>query len=91
MEFKIKDIEVSGSKVRLALWDTAGQERFRSITQTYFRGTQGAVLVFDLTDRTSFIKLQDWLFELELHCKQQPVTILLAVVVEVAWSFARTM
>ena len=77
VEFKIKDIEVMGRAVRLALWDTAGQERFRSITQTYFRGTHGAVLVFDLTDRTSFLKLKDWLFELELHCRHQPVTILL--------------
>ena len=77
VEFKMKDIEVCGSSVRLALWDTAGQERFRSITQTYFRGTHGAVLVFDLTDRSSFIRLQDWLFELELHCRQDPVTILL--------------
>ena len=77
VEFKIKDIMVEGRQVRLALWDTAGQERFRSITQTYFRGTQGAVLVFDLTDRNSFTRLQDWLFELELHCRRDPVTIIL--------------
>ena len=51
--------------------------RFRSITQTYFRGTQGAVLVFDLTDRTSFTRLQEWLFELELHCRRDPVILLL--------------
>ena len=77
VEFKIKDIVLEGRQVRLALWDTAGQERFRSITQTYFRGTQGAVLVFDLTDRNSFTRLQDWLFELSLHCRRDPVRIIL--------------
>ena len=38
----------------------------------------GAVLVFDVTDRNSFIKLTDWMFELELHCREQPVKILVA-------------
>ena len=52
VEFKIKDIVVEGREVRLALWDTAGQERFRSITQTYYRGVHGAVLVYDITDRS---------------------------------------
>ena len=51
VEFKLKDVEVGGVAARLALWDTAGQERFRSITQTYYRGVQGAVLVYDITDR----------------------------------------
>ena len=44
-------MEVGGAAARLALWDTAGQERFRSITQTYYRGVHGAVLVYDITDR----------------------------------------
>jgi len=76
VEFKIKDIAVDGKRVRLALWDTAGQERFRSITQTYYRGVQGAVLVFDVTSRSSFSRLTEWMFELELYCKRDPVKLL---------------
>lgn len=38
---------------------TAGQERFRSITQTYYRGCQAALIVFDLTDTTSFLRVCD--------------------------------
>ena len=34
--------------------------------------------MFDVTDRNSFIKLTDWMFELELHCREQPVKILVA-------------
>jgi len=77
VEFKIKDIEVEGKDVRLALWDTAGQERFRSITQTYFRGVQGAILVFDVTDRSSFLKLSEWMFELEVQCREKPVRLMI--------------
>jgi hypothetical protein len=38
----------------LMQWDTAGQERFRTITTSYFRGAQGILLVYDVTDRNSF-------------------------------------
>ena len=42
--------------------------RFQSITQTYYRGVQGAVLVFSVTNQTSFTNLTKWMFQLALHC-----------------------
>ena len=47
--------------VKLQIWDTAGQERFRTITRNYYRNTKGIVLVFDLTDRETYQKLEYWL------------------------------
>jgi Ras-related protein Rab-18 len=47
------------------LKDTAGQERFRTLTPSYYRGAQGAILVYDVTSRDSFAKLNVWLNELE--------------------------
>ena len=35
VDFKLKNIEVKGKKVKLQIWDTAGQERFRTITTSY--------------------------------------------------------
>ncbi|CAH0385845.1 unnamed protein product [Bemisia tabaci] len=47
--------------------DTAGQERFRTLTPSYYRDAQGAILVFDVTNRKSFEKLETWLNELDTY------------------------
>ena len=51
----------SGVTVRLQVWDTAGQESFRSITRSYYRGAIGALLVYDITNPSSFDNLPGWL------------------------------
>ena len=54
VEFGTRMIEIDGKKIKLQLWDTAGQESFRSITRSYYRGAQGALLVFDITQVRTF-------------------------------------
>lgn len=54
IDFKIKKINVDEKRVKLQVWDTAGQERFRTITQTYYKGAMGIILVYDCTDQTTF-------------------------------------
>ena len=49
----------------LNIWDTAGQERFRSITKNYLNGSNGILIVFDLTNEQSFNDLDSWLDELK--------------------------
>ena len=51
----------SGEKIKLKIWDTAGQERFRSISTNCLKSSQGAIVVFDLTNRETFEKVTDWL------------------------------
>ena len=60
VEYSSKTVMHKDSPVKLQLWDTAGQERFKSITKTYYRGAKGALLVFDLTSRASFIQCKEW-------------------------------
>lgn len=64
IDFKIKTIELEGKKVKLQIWDTAGQERFRTITTSYFRGAQGILLVYDVTDRQSFENINKWVSQI---------------------------
>jgi len=60
IEFQVKRVELDGKKLKLQLWDTAGQEKFRAITPSYFRGSQGILLCFDVTCRSSFDTLKRW-------------------------------
>jgi small GTP-binding protein len=53
---------------RLQLWDTAGQEMFHSLVRTYFRNKIGAIVVFDSTDRETFISVRQWIKEIKLFC-----------------------
>lgn len=52
-------------KIKLQIWDTAGQETFRSITRSYFRGCAGAIIVYDVTRRSTFLSAGKWLEELK--------------------------
>ena len=54
----------SGQTIKLKIWDTAGQERFRSISSTSLKNSQGAIVVFDLTNRQSFEKVEEWLIQI---------------------------
>ena len=60
MEFGRKILELDGSKIKLQIWDTAGQEKFRSLTQSYFKGSKGAFIVYDVTKEDTFDKVQGW-------------------------------
>ena len=53
--------------MRLNLWDTAGQERFKTITSAYYRGADGVVVLFDITNQDSFRHLEGWLSEVNRY------------------------
>uniref|UniRef100_A0A7S2V1J6 Ras-related protein Rab-8A n=1 Tax=Fibrocapsa japonica TaxID=94617 RepID=A0A7S2V1J6_9STRA len=67
IDFKIKTIDLDGKRIKLQIWDTAGQERFRTITTSYFRGAQGILLVYDVTDRKSFNSIRNWISQIQQH------------------------
>ncbi|XP_017062269.1 ras-related protein Rab-21 [Drosophila ficusphila] len=53
-----------GRRAQLNIWDTAGQERFHALGPIYYRGSDGALLVYDITDQDSFQKVKSWVREL---------------------------
>ncbi|KAF9481983.1 hypothetical protein BDN70DRAFT_485050 [Pholiota conissans] len=59
--FVTKKVFVNGLKVRLQLWDTAGQERFRSMAPMYYRGANAALLLYDITNASTFEDIRGWL------------------------------
>ncbi|XP_014662424.1 PREDICTED: ras-related protein Rab-35-like [Priapulus caudatus] len=68
VDFKIRTVDIDGEKVKLQIWDTAGQERFRTITSTYYRGTHGVVVVYDVCSGDSFANVKRWLHEIDQNC-----------------------
>ncbi|OQR75910.1 ras-related protein Rab-40C-like [Tropilaelaps mercedesae] len=72
VEFKTTMILLDGKRIKLQLWDTSGQGRFSTIIQSYSRGADGIILVFDITNRWSFESLDKWLKEVDEYASGVP-------------------
>ncbi|CAF1079016.1 unnamed protein product [Adineta steineri] len=70
VDFQIGIVNINGYKCRLQIWDTAGQERFRSITSSYYRGADGIIIVYDVTNKASFTQVKDQITEMDSYCEK---------------------
>lgn len=77
VDFKLKTINLSNEIIKIQIWDTAGQERFRAMTASYYRGANAIILVFDLTNLFSFIKLTQWIKDLKNYLPNNNYSIIL--------------
>lgn len=78
VEFGSKRIIVNnGTIINTQIWDTAGQERYRSITNAYYKGSKGGMIVFDITKRNSFDNVDRWVDELKLNGEKEIVGIII--------------
>ena len=62
VDFRIRSIHEAGSIVKLQMWDTAGQQKFKNITSSYYKGSHGIILIFDLADKKTLDDIKSWLF-----------------------------
>ncbi|WOL13831.1 Small GTP-binding domain containing protein [Canna indica] len=68
VDFRIKYLTIGDKKLKITIWDTAGQEKFRTITGSYYRGTHGIIMVYDVTRRDTFKNLVDiWAKEVAIY------------------------
>ncbi|MCL7042348.1 hypothetical protein MKW94_025567, partial [Papaver nudicaule] len=63
--FLTKRILIQGLPITLSIWDTAGQERFHALGPIYYRDADAALLVYDIMDNDSFIRVRNWVKELQ--------------------------
>ena len=77
VDFKIKSIKIDNKTIKLQIWDTAGQERFRSLLSSYFKGANGILLLYDITNVNSFKSLSNWLIEIEKNSSKNVKKILI--------------
>ena len=67
VEYKDKYITKDNYNIRLQLWDTASQERFNSITKNIYRGANGVLFIYDITNRQSFNSVRKWIKDTESY------------------------
>lgn len=99
VNFGTKMIKIKDVVVKAQVWDTAGQDRYRAITSAYYRGAVGAIIVYDISNRDTFLHLDRWLKELTTHSDKEIVVMMVgnksdlsyirAVSTEEAQQFAR--
>ena len=78
IDFKIKNVILeNNSKLKVKIWDTAGQERFRSMAFSFLKNIQGILLIYDLTDKSSFLSIDKWISNLENNLDMKNVPIIL--------------
>ena len=63
--------------MKLQIWDTAGQERFKTITTAYYRGAMGILLVYDVTNESSFANINTWMSAIRQHASDSVNKVLL--------------
>ena len=78
-DFKYKCITLKdGKNIKMQIWDTAGQERFRTIAKSYYKGAQGIILMYDVTNQKSFDNIKKWLAQIKEEASSKVCVLLVA-------------
>jgi small GTP-binding protein len=67
----------TGKYATLSIWDIGGQDRFQILRRNFYGGTQGALVIFDLSREQTFPKMQEWLSDLHQAIKKDIPTIII--------------
>lgn len=71
VDFRHKIITLKDNSYKIQIWDTAGQERFQSIVKSYLRDLDIAILVFDLSNPDTFLKIEEWYKVIKFYNKNK--------------------
>ncbi|KAJ2551677.1 GTPase Ryh1 [Coemansia sp. RSA 1933] len=76
IDFLSKTMYLEDRTVRLQLWDTAGQERFRSLIPSYIRDSSVALVIYDITNRESFVQTTKWIEDVRAERGDEVIIVL---------------
>ncbi|CAO3627996.1 unnamed protein product [Mucor fragilis] len=76
IDFLSKTMYLEDKTVRLQLWDTAGQERFRSLIPSYIRDSSVAVIVYDISNKESFLNTSKWIDDVRAERGNEAIVVL---------------
>lgn len=78
LDYRVKPVELNKRKIKLQIWDTAGQDRFRSITQSYYKGSHGILLIYDVENESSFQNIKQWVIQIREYSPKEVILVLVA-------------
>ena len=65
LDYRLKNMTLnSGKKIKLQIWDTAGQDRFRAITKNYYKGANGIIIIYDVTNLQTYENVKMWITQI---------------------------
>ena len=70
VDFKSKQIEIDDKLIKMQIWDTAGHEKFRTITTSYYKSAHAIIILYDITEQSSFDHINNWMIEIDKFAKQ---------------------
>jgi Ras-related protein Rab-1A len=76
VDFKIKTMDFQDKTIKFQIWDTAGQDRFRTLTSSYYRGSNAILICYDISDINTFNNIDKWLEEVKRYSTGNPLLIL---------------
>ena len=76
VDFKTKQIEMNERLIKMQIWDTAGHEKFRTITTSYYKSAHAIIVLYDITDETSFEHIKNWMIDIDKFAKQGVLKVL---------------
>ena len=76
IDFFSKNLFFEDKTIRLILWDTAGQERFRSLIPSYLKNADCIIIVFDITNKESFLSLNKWLTDAKNNTSENTIYVI---------------
>jgi small GTP-binding protein len=65
VEFYTNTLSLNGKNIKIQIWDTSGSGRYKSITNTYYRGANAVIMVYDITKPTTFTNIINWINDID--------------------------
>ncbi len=76
-DFSTHNLKMGSRNLKYQIWDLAGQPSFSEVRKTFYAGAKGALIVYDITNRTSFKNVEKWISEVWQHNKRGPIPFIL--------------
>jgi len=84
LDYRLKKMTLrNGKNIKLQIWDTAGQDRFRTITKNYYKGANGIILIYDVTNHQTYENVKHWILQIREEANPNVVIFLVANKIDV--------